>query len=259
MLAPPGTTMNDSDLNRFRDRLTAMLQRVEGTASRAEDQARTPIGGEAGGGISNAPLHLGDLATGSLTQEMGATLLENEIYLHDEIADALERIDAGEFGACEECGDSIPAERLDALPYTRYCVACADSAHAGADVNLNNGRPDEWLGKPGHQSNNETGTPQRVPGRNLGGVVNDPHAAGTPGGGTEVGGLAGTNIGAGEPSNANLEEAMGGGEREAPVIANSIDMPEAVSGSSGGAVGGTPANKRSTASPPRSRSKRKSK
>ena len=63
----------------------------------------------------------------------------------------------------------------------------------------------------------------------------------------------------GEPSNANLEEAMGGGEREAPVIANSIDMPEAVSGSSGGAVGGTPANKRSTASPPRSRSKRKSK
>jgi hypothetical protein len=48
-------------------------------------------------------------------------------------------------------------------------------------------------------------------------------------------------------------------EREAPVIADTIDMPEAVSGSSGGAVGGTPANKRSTASPPPSRSKRKSK
>ena len=103
---------------------------MEGIASRAEDR-RTPLGGEAGGGISNAPLHLGDLATGSLTQEMGATLLENEIYLHDEIADALERIDAGEFGDCEECGDSIPAERLDALPYTRYCVACADTRTPG--------------------------------------------------------------------------------------------------------------------------------
>ncbi len=251
--------MNDSDLNRYRDRLTAMLQRVEGTASRAEDQARTPLGGEAGGGLSNTPLHLGDLSTASLTQELGATLLENEIYLHDEIADALDRIESGQFGTCEDCGNAIPAERLDALPYTRYCVACADSAHAGPDVNLNDGRPDEWLGKPGHQSNNETGTPQRVPGRNLGGVLNDTHAAGTPGGGTEVGGLAGTNIGGGGPSNANLEEAMAVSEREAPVIADTIDMPEAVSGSSGGAVGGTPANKRSTASPPPSRSKRKSK
>jgi hypothetical protein len=34
-------------------------------------------------------------------------------------------------------------------------------------------------------------------------------AAGTPGGGTEVGGLAGTNVGDGAPENADLERYMG--------------------------------------------------
>jgi hypothetical protein len=69
----------------------------------------------------------------------------------------------------------------------------------------------------------------------------DRHAAGTPGGGSEVGGLGGTNIGDGDPDNADLEEAMGGG----------LDEPEdeggpPYSGISGGAVGGTPAEGRSS-------------
>jgi hypothetical protein len=66
------------------------------------------------------------------------------------------------------------------------------------------------------------------------------HAAGTPGGGTEVGGLGGANIDEGSPNNADLEETMGTGTNE----------PEAeggppYSGVSGGAVGGSPAEGRS--------------
>ncbi|HLJ94120.1 MAG TPA: hypothetical protein VKU02_13115 [Gemmataceae bacterium] len=81
----------------------------------------------------------------------------------------------------------------------------------------------------------------------LGGVtpgspLGDRHAAGTPGGGTEVGGLGGTNIGEGSPENADLERFMGTGlpeedpEEEEPPYA----------GPSGGAVGGTPAEGRSS-------------
>ena len=47
-----------------------------------------------------------------------------------------------------------------------------------------------------------------------GDAAGDVHAAGTPGGGTAYGGLAGTNIGDGDPGNANLEDAMGSGVRE---------------------------------------------
>ena len=76
-----------------------------------------------------------------------------------------------------------------------------------------------------------------------GDAAGDVHAAGTPGGGTAYGGLAGTNIGDGDPGNANLEDAMGSGVRENE---ERIDDGEedAFSGISGGAVGGTPANKR---------------
>ena len=35
----------------------------------------------------------------------------------------------------------IDAERLDAMPYTRYCIACAAAVGPGVDVNLNFGRP----------------------------------------------------------------------------------------------------------------------
>lgn len=37
---------------------------------------------------------------------------------------ALERIDDGSYGVCEECGCQIPFERLKAEPMTQHCVAC---------------------------------------------------------------------------------------------------------------------------------------
>jgi hypothetical protein len=69
----------------------------------------------------------------------------------------------------------------------------------------------------------------------------DPIAQGTPGGGTEVGGLAGTNVGDGAPENADLEGTFEGPDR--------YDVEEdgpPYAGPAGGAVGGTPAEKRSS-------------
>ncbi len=38
---------------------------------------------------------------------------------------ALVRMDAGEYGDCVDCGDTITTERLDVLPYTPFCRVCA--------------------------------------------------------------------------------------------------------------------------------------
>jgi hypothetical protein len=69
----------------------------------------------------------------------------------------------------------------------------------------------------------------------------DPHAAGTPGGGTASGGLAGSNSGNGDPDETSLEAALGSGVHD-------TDGEEAeepgYAGPSGGAVGGTPAGGR---------------
>ncbi len=72
----------------------------------------------------------------------------------------------------------------------------------------------------------------------------DIHAAGTAGGGTAEGGLAGTNIGEGDPGNADLENAMGSGNHDVAIEEDPEDTIP-YSGPSGGAVGGTPAGKRS--------------
>ena len=38
---------------------------------------------------------------------------------------ALEKLAAGTYAVCEECGSSISGERLEALPAARRCFACA--------------------------------------------------------------------------------------------------------------------------------------
>ena len=37
---------------------------------------------------------------------------------------ALDRIEAGTYGKCVECGRPIARERLEAIPYTPYCIDC---------------------------------------------------------------------------------------------------------------------------------------
>jgi RNA polymerase-binding transcription factor DksA len=51
-------------------------------------------------------------------------LEQNEESLHAAVLAALDRIEKGTFGRCEDCGVDIPAERLDVVPYARSCVAC---------------------------------------------------------------------------------------------------------------------------------------
>ena len=66
-------------------------------------------------------------------------------------------------------------------------------------------------------------------------------AVGTPGGGTEVGGLGGTNVGDGAPENADLENTF-----ESPDRYDVEEDGPPYSGHSGGAVGGTPAEGRAS-------------
>ena len=42
------------------------------------------------------------------------------------ISAALQRMDAGEFGICTECGTPIDAGRLEAYPYADECIECAE-------------------------------------------------------------------------------------------------------------------------------------
>ena len=49
---------------------------------------------------------------------------DRERRLIGKIREALDRIEAGEFGECEDCGDPIGEARLKARPVTTLCIEC---------------------------------------------------------------------------------------------------------------------------------------
>jgi RNA polymerase-binding transcription factor DksA len=97
-------------------------------------EALRQAGGDASGNLSNVPLHMADLSTDSFEQEMSATLLKNERQIQIEVASALDRIEQDKFGQCQQCGRDLSEGRLNALPYTRYCVECAQNAEEDGEI-----------------------------------------------------------------------------------------------------------------------------
>jgi RNA polymerase-binding transcription factor DksA len=117
--------MTKPELDSFRQTLQSLRNRLTGDVSHLADEALRAMGGEASGSLSNAPLHMADLGTDNYEQEFTLSLLQNQEQALEEITLALDRIERGTYGRCEECQSPIPKARLQALPYTRHCVACA--------------------------------------------------------------------------------------------------------------------------------------
>ena len=59
-----------------------------------------------------------------LDREVDESLEENAEQIVFEIDRALATIEDGAYGLCGRCGQQIPPERLDAVPYATMCVSC---------------------------------------------------------------------------------------------------------------------------------------
>ena len=103
-------------LERERDRLVQRISAlIEAEQKLGESQGEES---DAGGGMA-------DVASDANEQTLELSLERAERIHLAEIEAALHRIKDGHYGICEECGLAIPVERLQALPWTRYCVRCA--------------------------------------------------------------------------------------------------------------------------------------
>jgi DnaK suppressor protein len=72
-----------------------------------------------------------ELGSENVCQQATIGLLERESARLFEINAALERIDEGSFGNCEDCGKQITRTRLQAIPFARQCFRCARGAQQG--------------------------------------------------------------------------------------------------------------------------------
>src|SRR5262249_12706010 len=77
--------------------------------------------------LAEAPRNYADIrdrASEGFEDELAAGLLAIESAQLDEIENALERIDKGEYGLCLDCGKPIPRKRLEILPFAKRCLVC---------------------------------------------------------------------------------------------------------------------------------------
>lgn len=99
-------------LENYRDEAVQLLKQSEGEARGLDD---------------NCPRDVGDLSVAASSKEFlfqRGSGIRNLIGLIDA---SLRRIGRGAFGVCVGCGDEIEARRLEAVPWTEYCLRCQEA------------------------------------------------------------------------------------------------------------------------------------
>jgi RNA polymerase-binding protein DksA len=93
----------------------------EGALRKSKDDAATLD-------ISN----FADLGSDNFEQDFAIGLIENSEETLREINAALDRIEEGTYGVCQESGEPIGKNRLKVIPWARLCIDCQRKAEQEA-------------------------------------------------------------------------------------------------------------------------------
>jgi RNA polymerase-binding transcription factor DksA len=106
--------LSESELAELREQLVELEEETERQMSEAK--------------VALEEMRSSGLLTEAATQ---SSLMTTMHTLHDservaiDVADALARMDSGDYGVCLKCQRPIPAGRLQVRPFGRYCVSCS--------------------------------------------------------------------------------------------------------------------------------------
>lgn len=112
-----------SQFRRYEERLRHQQQQLERSLLTAVEQGRQTV--------AEDTLDVADQAVLSYQKEMifsQGTEGHNQLSL---VRLALERLGEGSFGECLHCGQAIGEKRLEALPWTPYCIECQEKVESG--------------------------------------------------------------------------------------------------------------------------------
>src|SRR4051812_36324007 len=73
---------------------------------------------------------MADQASGNNEVHIQLKLKQTDAKILQAIEEALRRIEDGTYGICKDCGESIAEARLNAIPWTRSCIACKEKQKA---------------------------------------------------------------------------------------------------------------------------------
>jgi DnaK suppressor protein len=128
--------MTKIDLTLQRERLLALRASLLGDMTQMEDDSLKDHKM-----TTNIPTDMEEISSDNADQELTLSLLGSEEDALDQIEAALQRIEDGSYGECEECGEQIPKSRLEAIPFAAQCVQCASQQeNHGPESSRNGGR-----------------------------------------------------------------------------------------------------------------------
>jgi len=108
--------MTKSELNRFKQVLQARY-----------DELATVLRNREGIAIEKSPDAL-DEVQHAAERELAIRNLDRESHLFRNVRAALRRINDGSFGICVHCEEEISMKRLQAVPWTAFCIKCQEKA-----------------------------------------------------------------------------------------------------------------------------------
>ena len=111
-------SMNKAQEKKFRELLEAKRREIIRRAQQTLDEDMTLDANE-------LPDEM-DLASSEYMQSFTFRLRGREKVFLDKIQKAIERLESGKFGLCEECGYKISVKRLEARPETTLCIRCKE-------------------------------------------------------------------------------------------------------------------------------------
>jgi RNA polymerase-binding protein DksA len=138
-----------AEIEKFRELLLAKRSEILGNVTTMEDETFKKERSE----LSSMPFHMADAGSDNFEQEFALDLMDSEKKMLTEINDALRRIEEGTYGICEGRGEPIPKARLNAIPWARYCVQCAELKEKGQ---LIEGEPDQTGEIPAYEAGTDS-------------------------------------------------------------------------------------------------------
>lgn len=124
--------MKKKEQKHFEERLLKERERVLKQLGHYDASfADTPQNSD--GDLSAYSFHMADQGTDAMEREKAFLFASKEGRLLYHIDEALRRLykTPKQFGVCEECGDEIGYDRLDALPHARLCIGCKEKEETG--------------------------------------------------------------------------------------------------------------------------------
>jgi DnaK suppressor protein len=115
--------MDKKKLESFKKRLEERQLSLRKTVSRTEEDGRIAD--------QDTAQDIADRAASSYTKEFLFSQSNNDRQLLQMVETALQRIREGAFGECVNCGNEINSKRLEAVPWTRYCIECQEKLEKG--------------------------------------------------------------------------------------------------------------------------------